>query len=161
MSSPCRRGGARSCELRLRGRATLPTDDVVDGLGGRHRLRAAFVLKLASDDGDPMKAAQSFADDFGLNAIQALRLVGADPIVAVDANPEKEALARQFGATHFVDASAGHVVEAVQDITRGGADWAFECVGNKAAMEQALAQLQAQGSFITSLLPAAPTTGTT
>ncbi|MEM9175776.1 MAG: zinc-binding dehydrogenase [Myxococcota bacterium] len=84
----------------------------------------------------------------GLNAIQALRLVGADPIVAVDANPDKEALARRFGATHFIDASAENVVEAVQDVTRGGADWAFECVGNKAAMEQALAYLDWSGSLV-------------
>ncbi len=84
----------------------------------------------------------------GLNAIQALRLVGADPIVAVDANPAKEALARQFGATHFVDASEGNVVEAIQDLTGGGADWAFECVGSKAAMEQALAYLDWSGSLV-------------
>ena len=84
----------------------------------------------------------------GLNAIQALRLVGADPIVAVDASPEKEALARQFGATHFVDATQGNVAEAVQDLTRGGADWVFECVGNKQAIEAALGYLDWGGSLV-------------
>jgi S-(hydroxymethyl)glutathione dehydrogenase/alcohol dehydrogenase len=84
----------------------------------------------------------------GLNAIQALRLVGADPIVAVDANPDKEALARRFGATHFVDAREGRVGEAVIDLTRGGADWAFECVGHKKAIEDALGYLDWAGSLI-------------
>ncbi|MEM7413097.1 MAG: Zn-dependent alcohol dehydrogenase [Myxococcota bacterium] len=84
----------------------------------------------------------------GLNAIQALRLVGAGTIVAVDANPAKEALARQFGATHFVDASQGNVAEAVIDLTRGGADWAFECVGQKTVMEEALAYLDWSGSLV-------------
>ena len=84
----------------------------------------------------------------GLNAIQALRLVGADPIVAVDANPAKEALARQFGATHFVDASEGRVAEAVTDLTHGGADWAFECVGRKDVIEETLACLDWSGSLV-------------
>ncbi len=84
----------------------------------------------------------------GLNAIQALRLLGANPIVAVDANPDKEALARQFGATHFVNASDGNVVEAVQDLTGGGADWVFECVGHKQAIEDAIAYLDWGGSLI-------------
>ncbi len=84
----------------------------------------------------------------GLNAIQALRLVGAGTIVAVDANPDKEAVARQFGATHFVDASEGKVAEAVNDLTRGGADWVFECVGNKQAIEEALGYLDWAGSLV-------------
>lgn len=84
----------------------------------------------------------------GLNAIQALRLVGADPIIAVDANPDKEALARQFGATHFVNAREGNVAEAVTDLTRGGADWVFECVGNKKVIEDALSYLDWAGSLV-------------
>jgi S-(hydroxymethyl)glutathione dehydrogenase/alcohol dehydrogenase len=84
----------------------------------------------------------------GLNAIQALRLVGADPIVAVDANPDKEALARRFGATHFVDAREGNVAEAVADLTRGGADWVFECVGHKKVIEDALGYLDWAGSLV-------------
>lgn len=84
----------------------------------------------------------------GLNAIQALRLVGADPIVAVDANPDKEKLARQFGATHFVDARDRNVAEAVTDLTHGGADWAFECVGHKQTIEAALGYLDWAGSLV-------------
>lgn len=84
----------------------------------------------------------------GLNAIQALRLVGAHPIIAVDANPEKEALARQFGATHFVNAREGNVPEAVMDLTRGGADWVFECVGHKQVLEEAIGYLDWAGSLV-------------
>ena len=84
----------------------------------------------------------------GLNAIQALRIVGAGTIVAVDANPEKEAVARQFGATHFVDAGQGKVPEAVTDLTRGGADWVFECVGHKQVIEEAISYLDWAGSLV-------------
>lgn len=84
----------------------------------------------------------------GLNSIQALRLVGADPIIAVDANPAKEALARQFGATHFVDASEGRVTEAVKDLTDDGADWVFECVGSKPVLEEAIRYLGWSGSLV-------------
>lgn len=93
----------------------------------------------------------------GLNAIQALRLVGADPIIAVDANPQKEALARQFGATHFVNAREGNVAEAVTDLTRGGADWVFECVGNKQVIEDALGYLDWAGSLVILGVPASGT----
>lgn len=84
----------------------------------------------------------------GLNAIQALRLVGADPIVAVDANPAKEPFARQFGATHFVNASQTNVAEAVKDYTHGGADWVFECVGHKQVLEEAIRYLDWAGSLV-------------
>ena len=84
----------------------------------------------------------------GLNSIQALRLVGADPIIAVDANPEKETLARQFGATHFVNARDENVTEAVTDLTRGGADWVFECVGHKQVIEEAIGYLDWGGSLV-------------
>lgn len=84
----------------------------------------------------------------GLNSIQALRLVGADPIIAVDANPDKEALARQFGATHFVDAREGKVTEAIADLTGGGADWVFECVGQKKVIEEAIGYLDWAGSLV-------------
>lgn len=84
----------------------------------------------------------------GLNAIQALRLVGAGTIVAVDANPGKEAMARQFGATHFVDANEGNAKEAVIELTHGGADWVFECVGQKQVIEDALGYLDWAGSLV-------------
>lgn len=84
----------------------------------------------------------------GLNSIQALRLVGADRIIAVDANPAKEAIARQFGATHFIDASEGRVPEAVKDLTDDGADWVFECVGSKPVLEEAITYLGWSGSLV-------------
>jgi len=76
----------------------------------------------------------------GLNVIQGLRLIGAKQIVGVDRNPAKEALGEKFGMTHFVnpkdhgDQLVGHLVE----LTRGGADYSFECIGNVDVMRQAL-----------------------
>jgi S-(hydroxymethyl)glutathione dehydrogenase/alcohol dehydrogenase len=84
----------------------------------------------------------------GLNAIQALRLVGAHPIVAVDANPAKRDLAMQFGATHFIDPTSCDAQEAIADVTHGGADWVFECVGAKQAIQDALDYLDWGGSLV-------------
>ncbi len=76
----------------------------------------------------------------GLNVVQGLRLVGANMIVGVDLNPQRRAMAEQFGMTHFVNPSevGGDVVEALVDITGGGADFSFECIGNVTTMRQAL-----------------------
>ena len=76
----------------------------------------------------------------GLNVIQGLRLVGADVIVGVDLNPAKAPLATKFGMTHFVNPSEveGDLVPYLVDITRGGADYSFECIGNVGVMRQAL-----------------------
>src|SRR5690349_6304019 len=82
----------------------------------------------------------------GLNVIQGARMVGADKIVGVDTNPAKKAMAEKFGMTHFVNPnevgqnSSGpdKVVQAVVDITNGGADFSFECIGNVNVMRQAL-----------------------
>nr|HEX4315623.1 S-(hydroxymethyl)glutathione dehydrogenase/class III alcohol dehydrogenase [Kofleriaceae bacterium] len=76
----------------------------------------------------------------GLNVIQGLKLVGADQIVGVDINPTREALARSFGATHFVNPKhvTGDLVAHLVELTGGGADYSFECVGNTALMRQAL-----------------------
>ncbi|MBX3517605.1 MAG: S-(hydroxymethyl)glutathione dehydrogenase/class III alcohol dehydrogenase [Rhodospirillales bacterium] len=76
----------------------------------------------------------------GLNVIQGARLVGADMIVGVDTNPAKRAIAEKFGMTHFVNPKevAGDLVAALVDLTGGGADYAFECVGNVKLMRQAL-----------------------
>lgn len=77
----------------------------------------------------------------GLNVIQGARMVGADRIIGVDINPGREAMAREFGMTHFVNPdSVGRdkVVQAIQDLTDGGADFSFECVGNTTLMRQAL-----------------------
>ena len=76
----------------------------------------------------------------GLNVIQGLRLVGADIIVGVDLNPAKRELAEAFGMTHFVNPSEveGDLVPYLVDLTRGGADYSFECIGNVDVMRQAL-----------------------
>jgi S-(hydroxymethyl)glutathione dehydrogenase / alcohol dehydrogenase len=76
----------------------------------------------------------------GLNVIQGARMVGATQIVGVDINPAREAAARALGMTHFVnpndhgDKLVGHIVE----LTGGGADYSFECVGSTKLMRQAL-----------------------
>jgi Zn-dependent alcohol dehydrogenase len=84
----------------------------------------------------------------GLNAIQGCALSDALPIVAVDANPRKEAVAREFGATHFIDASTTDVAEAVKEIAPFGVDFAFECVGHPALIQQATELLDFGGSAV-------------
>ncbi|MDZ3836343.1 MAG: S-(hydroxymethyl)glutathione dehydrogenase/class III alcohol dehydrogenase [Rhodospirillales bacterium] len=76
----------------------------------------------------------------GLNVIQGARMVGADMIVGVDVNPEKQAIAERFGMTHFVNPKelTGDLVGHLVELTGGGADYAFECVGNVTLMRQAL-----------------------
>ena len=70
------------------------------------------------------------AGGVGLNAVQGCAIAGAATIVAVDTSDAKLEIARQFGATHIVNASAeDNVVKAVKKVTGGGADYAFECVG--------------------------------
>jgi S-(hydroxymethyl)glutathione dehydrogenase / alcohol dehydrogenase len=76
----------------------------------------------------------------GLNVIQAARMVGASQIVGVDLNPRKQALAEKLGMTHFVNPSEieGDLVSYLVDLTKGGADYSFECIGNVNVMRQAL-----------------------
>jgi S-(hydroxymethyl)glutathione dehydrogenase/alcohol dehydrogenase len=75
----------------------------------------------------------------GLNVIQGAKLVGADKIIGVDLNPAREAIARRFGMTHFVNPKAqANVVDAIVQLTDGGADYSFECIGNVQTMRQAL-----------------------
>ena len=75
----------------------------------------------------------------GLNVIQGARMVGANRIIGVDINPGREAMARKFGMTHFVNPKeAGNVVDAIVQLTDGGADYSFECIGNTTTMRQAL-----------------------
>lgn len=75
----------------------------------------------------------------GLNVIQAARLVGARQIIGVDINPAKVELARKFGMTDFINPKEVHnVVEAIVELTKGGADYTFECIGNVTTMRQAL-----------------------
>ena len=76
----------------------------------------------------------------GLNVVQGARLVGANKIIGVDVNPKREALARKFGMTHFVNPKEvkGDLVPYLVDLTDGGADYSFECIGNVDVMRQAL-----------------------
>ena len=76
----------------------------------------------------------------GLNVIQAARMVGANRIVGVDLNPDKQPLAEQLGMTHFVNPKEveGDLVPYLVDLTQGGADYSFECIGNVEVMRQAL-----------------------
>ncbi len=76
----------------------------------------------------------------GLNVVQGARLVGADKIVGVDTNPAKRAMAEKFGMTHFVNPAEleGDLVADLVELTGGGADYSFECIGNVKTMRQAL-----------------------
>jgi S-(hydroxymethyl)glutathione dehydrogenase/alcohol dehydrogenase len=75
----------------------------------------------------------------GLNVIQGARMVGADKIIGVDINPQREAMARKFGMTHFINPNdVPNIVDAVAQLTDGGADYSFECIGNTKIMRQAL-----------------------
>ena len=76
----------------------------------------------------------------GLNVVQGARLAGADMIIGVDLNPSRRALAEKFGLTHFVNPKEveGDLVPYLVDLTKGGADYTFECVGNTKLMRQAL-----------------------
>ena len=75
----------------------------------------------------------------GLNVIQGARMVGADRIIGVDLNNDKKALGEHFGMTDFVNPSeVDDVVSAIVDMTDGGVDFSFECIGNTEVMRQAL-----------------------
>ncbi|MCU0270821.1 MAG: Zn-dependent alcohol dehydrogenase [Acidimicrobiales bacterium] len=84
----------------------------------------------------------------GLNVLQGLALSDALPIIAVDTNPRKEALARQFGATHFVNAAEVDTAEAVKEICPNGVDYAFECVGHPALIRQSIDLLDWGGTCV-------------
>jgi len=76
----------------------------------------------------------------GLNVIQGAKMVGADMIVGVDINSSKREIAEKFGMTHFVNPREieGDLVSYLVDLTKGGADYSFECIGNVNVMRQAL-----------------------
>jgi S-(hydroxymethyl)glutathione dehydrogenase/alcohol dehydrogenase len=76
----------------------------------------------------------------GLNVIQGAKLVGADKIIGVDLNPAKRPLAEKYGMTHFVNPREldKDLVAYLVDLTDGGADYSFECIGNVNVMRQAL-----------------------
>lgn len=101
----------------------------------------------------------------GLNVIQALRLSNASKIIAVDTIKEKEALARQFGATDFIDASADDAVKAIRKIVPmapnkipgaigpGGVTWTFDCVGHPAVLRNAIDALDWGGTALAIGIP--------
>ncbi len=77
----------------------------------------------------------------GLNVVQGARMAGANMIVGVDLNPKRRALAEKFGMTHFVnpkDMGENELVPYLVNLTNGGADYSFECIGNVKVMRQAL-----------------------
>ena len=75
----------------------------------------------------------------GLNVIQGAKMVGADKIIGVDINPARQDMARKFGMTHFINPKeVDNVVDAIVQLTDGGADYSFECIGNTQVMRQAL-----------------------
>ena len=77
----------------------------------------------------------------GLNVIQGARMAGADKIIGIDLNPARVEMAKRFGMTDFInpdDVGRDKVVQAVVDLTGGGADFSFECIGNTTTMRQAL-----------------------
>ena len=75
----------------------------------------------------------------GLNVIQGAKMVGASRIIGIDINPAKVELAKKFGMTDFINPNdVENVVEAICDLTNGGVDYSFECIGNVNVMRQAL-----------------------
>ena len=77
----------------------------------------------------------------GLNVVQGARMAGANMIVGVDLNPKRRSLAEKFGMTHYVnpkDMSESELVPYLVNLTKGGADYSFECIGNVKVMRQAL-----------------------
>ena len=84
----------------------------------------------------------------GLSALQGARIIGAGKIIAVDAQPWKFDLARDLGATDCVNAADGDPVAAVQELTGGGADFVFECIGLIPTVEQAVAMTGRGGTTV-------------
>jgi S-(hydroxymethyl)glutathione dehydrogenase/alcohol dehydrogenase len=88
------------------------------------------------------------AGGVGLNVIQGCALAGAEKIIAVDINTNKLEMAREFVATHVIDASKEDAVVAVQQLTGGGADYAFEVIGLPAAITQAFNMVRRGGEAV-------------
>ena len=84
----------------------------------------------------------------GLSALQGARIGGAGKIIAVDAQPWKFDIATKLGANHCVDASAGDAVAEVQELTGGGVDFAFECIGLGKTVQQAIAMTGRGGTAV-------------
>lgn len=90
----------------------------------------------------------------GLSALMGARAAGAYPIIAVDRVDNKLKLARELGATHTINAVEDNAVTAIKDVTRGGADYVFESVGNEKVLIQAYESTRRGGTTITIGLPA-------
>ena len=84
----------------------------------------------------------------GLNAVWGAKLRGADPIICVDCEAGKEEIAREFGATHFIDNSKTDPIPIIKELTNGGANYVFEIIGDPGAITQAVWALGIGGKFI-------------
>jgi S-(hydroxymethyl)glutathione dehydrogenase/alcohol dehydrogenase len=84
----------------------------------------------------------------GLSALQGARIVGAGQIIAVDSQSWKFSLAQKLGATHCVDATDGDPVAAVHELTGGGADFVFECIGLVPTVQQAIGMTGRGGTTV-------------
>jgi S-(hydroxymethyl)glutathione dehydrogenase/alcohol dehydrogenase len=84
----------------------------------------------------------------GLNVVRGLKLRGAAPIIGVDLEGSKEAVAREFGITHFINSSKEDPVPRVQELTGGGADFVFEVIGDPGALVQCYWALGVGGKLI-------------
>ena len=100
------------------------------------------------------KVADICCGGVGLNVIQGAKIAGADVIIAIDNNPEKLALARQFGATDGV-LSGADAVDQVKELTGGGVDYAFEVVGHTDLLRSAFDMLRKHGTMIVVGMPKA------
>lgn len=99
------------------------------------------------------------AGGVGLNVIQGARLAGAEKIIAIDRDPGKLAAAKNFGATHTVNASEVDAVEGVKALTNGeGVDYSFEAIGRSDTIEQAFHMLRMGGTAVVIGIPAADAT---
>jgi S-(hydroxymethyl)glutathione dehydrogenase/alcohol dehydrogenase len=81
----------------------------------------------------------------GLNAVMAASMAGATPVIGVDPNPSRRALAQAYGATHVIDPNAGDPVTEIRKVLPQGADAAVEATGLPSVMEQALKAVRQQG----------------
>lgn len=89
------------------------------------------------------------AGGVGLSSVIGARLVGADPIIVADIDPARLDLARELGATHLIDSSAGDLVDEVMLVTEGdGVPWAIEAVGRQQTLESALDCVGAAGTLV-------------
>jgi S-(hydroxymethyl)glutathione dehydrogenase/alcohol dehydrogenase len=98
------------------------------------------------------------AGGIGLSAIQAARIAGARQIIAVDVFENKLATAKEFGATHVVDASSHDPVRAIRDMTDGGVDYSFEAIGLKQTVKQCFESIRMDGTAtVIGLMPVGET----